>query len=63
MAGSGKPDHMTYGCPCSSGLTCHGSGRYDIPIGETGNLMSSCLVELSSKEVNCKNSDFLICTV
>ena len=36
--GSGKPNHMTYGCPCSTGLTCHGSGMYDIPLGEMGRL-------------------------
>ena len=35
-AGSGKPSHMTYGCPCSSGMTCIGSGTFDIPLGEIG---------------------------
>ena len=35
--GSGKPTQMTYGCPCSTGLQCIGSGHYDIPLGEIGN--------------------------
>ncbi|KAL4228282.1 hypothetical protein ACF0H5_013713 [Mactra antiquata] len=33
--GSGKPSGTVYACPCGSGLTCHGTGFYDIPLGES----------------------------
>ncbi|XP_045205524.2 uncharacterized protein LOC123557854 [Mercenaria mercenaria] len=34
--GSGKPSGTVYSCPCLSGLTCHGTGMYDVPLGEMG---------------------------
>ena len=45
--GSGKPTQMTYGCPCSTGLQCIGSGHYDIPLGEIGNTQAkTCYVHV-----------------
>lgn len=34
--GSGKPDDVVFSCPCLSNLTCHGTGVYDVPLGEMG---------------------------
>ncbi|KAL5014227.1 hypothetical protein ScPMuIL_008497 [Solemya velum] len=33
---SGKPAAQVFGCPCKSGLTCHGRHVFDIPLGEMG---------------------------
>ena len=37
---SGKPGSMVYRCPCTAGLTCHGSGLYEVPLGEKGTYVS-----------------------
>ncbi|XP_060594306.1 uncharacterized protein LOC132748709 [Ruditapes philippinarum] len=34
--GSGKPSDTVFSCPCLSGLTCHGIGMYEVPLGEIG---------------------------
>ncbi|KAL4228086.1 hypothetical protein ACF0H5_013521 [Mactra antiquata] len=35
--GSGpKPDSVVLSCPCVSGLTCHGMGLFEVPLGERG---------------------------
>ena len=42
---SGKPVDAVFQCPCSSGLTCHGNGIFDIPLGETGTYVLLFLVQ------------------
>jgi len=49
---SGKPVDVVFACPCSSGLTCHGNGMFDVPLGEMGTYVVLYYVSFFNKNIS-----------